>query len=66
MHSTLTVPNMTCNNCVLHVQKAVEGVSGVESVVVDLKTKKVDVQYTDAVSLAQISSAIVNAGYDVK
>ena len=66
MQSTLTVPGMTCNNCVAHVQKAVESVGGVENVVVDLKTKKVDVRYTDAVSLAQISSAIVEAGYDVQ
>jgi copper ion binding protein len=65
MHSTLTVPNMTCNNCVAHVQKAVENVDGVENVVIELKTKKVDVFYTDAVSLAQISSAIVKAGYEV-
>ena len=30
MQSTLTVPGMTCNNCVAHVQKAVEAVDGVE------------------------------------
>jgi len=65
MHATLTVSNMTCNNCVAHVQKAVENVDGVEDVIIDLKTKKVDVQYTDAVSLAQISSAISKAGYEV-
>ncbi len=66
MQSTLTVPNMTCNNCVMHVQKAVQGVEGVENVVVDLKTKKVDVQYNDMTSLVNISTAIQNAGYDVQ
>lgn len=66
MHSTLTVPNMTCNNCVAHVQKAVQGVQGVERVVVDLKTKKVDVQYKEHVTLSQISKAIAAAGYEVK
>ncbi|MBN1465186.1 permease [candidate division KSB1 bacterium] len=65
-HSTLIVPNMTCHNCVTHVQKAVEGVAGVENVRVDLKTKRVDVHYTDAASLAQISTAIVAAGYEVE
>ncbi|MBN1559709.1 permease [candidate division KSB1 bacterium] len=64
--STLIVPNMTCHNCVTHVQQAVEGITGVENVSVDLKTKRVDVQYTDAASLAQISAAIVAAGYEVE
>lgn len=66
MQSTLTVPNMTCNNCVMHVQKAVEGVAGVESVYVDLKTKKVDIQYKALASLEEISRAIQNAGYEVQ
>ena len=66
MQSTVTVPNMTCNNCVAHVQRAVENVDGVENVIVDLKTKKVDIQYTDATSLTQISSAIIEAGYEVE
>lgn len=66
MQSILTVPNMTCNNCVAHVQKAVEGVDGVEHVMVDLKTKKVNVQYKDGTSLVSISSAIQDAGYDVE
>ncbi|MBN1479784.1 hypothetical protein EH223_17895 [candidate division KSB1 bacterium] len=66
MQSTLTVPNMTCNNCVAHVQKAVKDVQGVERVVVDLKSKKVDVHYKDFVTLSQISDAIVQAGYEVE
>ncbi len=66
MQATLVVPGMTCNNCVTHVQKAVKGVDGVEDVIVDLKTKKVNVQYSDAASLVQISAAIQDAGYDVE
>jgi copper ion binding protein len=66
MQSTLTVPGMTCNNCVAHVQKAVEGVDGVERVFIDLNTKKVNVQYSDGTSLTTISTAIQDAGYDVQ
>ncbi len=66
MQSTLTVPNMTCNNCVAHVQKAVQGVDGVEDVFIDLKTKKVNVHYKDGTSLVAISTAIQDAGYDVQ
>lgn len=66
MKSELSVPGMTCNNCVAHVQKAVEGVDGVEKVIVDLKSKKVDVQYKETATLAQISQAISDAGYEVQ
>ena len=65
MQSTLLVPGMTCHNCVAHVKNAVRGVDGVEEVVVDLKTKKVDVSYKD-VALSDIVQAIVSSGYEVK
>ncbi len=66
MQSTLLVPGMTCHNCVNHVKSAVQGVDGVESVVVDLKTKKVDISYKDDIALGDIVQAIVNSGYEVK
>lgn len=65
MQSILTVPGMTCNNCVNHVKNAAEHVPGVEQVVIDLKSKKVNIQHKEIASLSAIAAAIENAGYDV-
>ena len=66
MQSTLIVPGMTCNNCVNHVKNAVERVSGVDDVNIDLKTKKVSISYQENVDLVQLVQAIENSGYDVQ
>ncbi|RPH99135.1 MAG: hypothetical protein EHM72_11975 [Calditrichaeota bacterium] len=66
LHSTLSVPNMTCNNCVIHVKKAVEQVNGVEQVIVDLKTKKVDILHNERASHAAMIAAVHDAGYQVE
>ena len=66
MHSTVLVPGMTCHNCVNHVKNAVEGLQGVDSVRIDLKTKKVDISYQADVDLAQIVAVIEKSGYKVQ
>ncbi len=64
MTTAFLVPDMTCNNCVAHVKKAVEGVDGVEQVVVDLRTKRVEVQHADRATLEKLMSAVRDAGYE--
>lgn len=66
MQSTLIVPGMTCNNCVNHVKKAVEGVDGVDQVSIDLSTKKVNISFQQHIDRSLIVQAIENSGYDVQ
>jgi len=65
MQTTLKVPNMTCNNCVAHVKKAVGEVDGVEDVDIDLKSKRVNIQHQQPIRFEKIREAIETAGYEV-
>lgn len=63
----LNVEGMSCGHCENAVKKSVEALVGVESVTVDLKGKKVMVEYdSDKVTIDAIKSAIEDQGYDVK
>lgn len=59
-----TVPGMTCGHCKAAVSGEVGKVAGVESVDVDLETKRVVVRGAD-VSDEAVRAAIDEAGYDV-
>jgi copper chaperone len=64
MEATYVVPEMSCSHCEAAVSEAVSGVPGVESVTVDLESKRVEVcggGFDDAA----IRAAIDDAGYDV-
>jgi len=58
------VPGVTCEHCRAAIVKEVDVVAGVESVVVDLEQKLVDVRGVDLDDVA-IRAAIDEAGYDV-
>ena len=58
------VPGMHCAHCVAAVEEEVSAVPGVESVTVDLETKRVDVA-GQALDDAAIRAAIQEAGYEV-
>ena len=61
MTKTLKIEGMMCNHCVMHVTKALEGVSGVEKADVNLKKK------TAVVTLGtELTAAVKEAGYEVK
>ena len=65
--TVLTVEGMSCGHCEARVKKAAGAVAGVSSVSVDLKGKKVTVEFDPgAASLQQIKDAIEEQGYDVK
>ncbi|MDZ7314573.1 MAG: permease [candidate division KSB1 bacterium] len=66
MTSIFFVPDMTCNNCVAHVKKAVESVDGVDRARIDLATKKVELVHTDQLDLSLVFEAIRDAGYEPK
>jgi len=59
----LKVEGMTCNHCKMRTEKALQGVSGVESVKVDLAAKEAVV--TGDVERANLVKAIEDAGYSV-
>ncbi len=60
---TYTVAGMTCGHCTAAVTEEVEQVAGVDTVEVDLDTKRVVVR-GDGVSDTDVRAAIVEAGYE--
>lgn len=65
MTKTLTIEGMMCNHCVMHVTKALEGLTGVEKAIVDLKKKTAVVTLNGEVSDAELTDAVKEAGYEV-
>jgi len=59
----LKVEGMTCNHCKMRVEKSLQGVSGVESVKVDLAAKEAVV--TGNAERAKLIKAIEDVGYTV-
>lgn len=64
---TLNVEGMSCSHCENSVKRAVGALNGVLNVTVDLKGKKVSVEFdSDKVSLETIKDTIEDQGYDVR
>jgi len=62
----IKVEGMSCEHCVKAVTNAVNSVTGIGSVSVDLAEKTVTVEYDAAkTSLESIETEIENQGYDV-
>ncbi len=58
-----TVPGMSCGHCEAAVTKEISALTGVEAVVVDLESKRVEVTGQD-LDDATIRAAIEEAGYE--
>ncbi len=60
------ITGMTCQNCAQHVQRALQGVAGVEAATVDLATARATVRMSANGTLptAQLVEAVRAAGYD--
>lgn len=64
---TLNVQGMSCDHCVKAIQGSVGALKGVDSVKVDLKGNKVDVEFNNQeVTLDKIKETIDDQGYDVE
>ncbi|MDP2743590.1 MAG: heavy metal translocating P-type ATPase [Dehalococcoidia bacterium] len=64
--ANLTVGGMTCASCVVHVEEALKGVSGVSQATVNLATSRAAVEYDPAqTSLAEMKKAVGEIGYEV-
>jgi copper chaperone len=60
----LRVSGMTCGHCQAKVEKALKGVSGVYSAVIDLPDGEAEVDFEDdSVTTQQLVAAVVKAGY---
>lgn len=58
---------MTCNHCRAKVERALQGITGVYSAVVDLEDGEAEVDFDDdSVTSAQLIAAITGAGYQAK
>ena len=65
MKKTITIEGMSCGHCVGHVKKALEAVSGVASVEVNLSEKQAWVEVSSEVKDDVLKDVIEDAGYDV-
>jgi copper ion binding protein len=64
---TLNIQGMTCNHCVMRVQKALAEVPGVRKAVVTLDPGQASVDYDDSASTADaMAAAVVKAGYGAR
>lgn len=64
---TLNVEGMSCSHCENSVKKSVGALNGVDNVSVDLKAKKVTIEFDrEKVSIETIKDTIEDQGYDVK
>lgn len=68
MTKTLVIEGMMCNHCKATVEKALSGVPGVKSAVVDLgaKTATVTTGLLSKVADADLIKAVTDAGFDFK
>ena len=63
----LRITGMTCGHCQAKVEKALKGVAGVYSAVVDLPDGEAEVDFDDdAVTTDTLVSAVSRAGYGAK
>jgi copper chaperone len=65
--TTLAVPGMTCSTCERHVMRALEGMTGVMDVQVDLKEQQISVDHLgDWIEVSSLTAALKDAGYLAK
>lgn len=62
---TIKVEGMSCNHCVMAVEKAVNAIDGVTGVKVDLDKGEVSFEEGGSVNMDAVVQAIEKAGYKV-
>jgi len=60
---TLTIDNMSCGHCSGMVQKALEAISGISHISVDLEAKKANFSIQKETLVDQAIDAVTKAGY---
>ena len=65
--TTLAISGMSCGSCVRHVVSALDGLTGVVHVNVDLRTNKASVEHLPAfVDAGSLIGAVRHAGYTAR
>jgi len=59
----LTVPSIVCGGCASGIKKALDKVSGIEKVEVDVATKIVTVEHNEEVSREKLADVLDEAGF---
>jgi copper chaperone len=63
----LRITGMTCGHCQAKVEKALKGIGGVYTAVIDLPDGEAEVDFNDdTVTTDQLVAAVANAGYGAK
>ncbi|MEI6156760.1 MAG: cation transporter [Atribacterota bacterium] len=62
----LKIKGMSCQHCVMRVQKALEKVPGVVSVKVNLTKGEAEINTQDTVSSQELLAAVEKAGYEAQ
>jgi Cu+-exporting ATPase len=65
MKKNLSIEGMTCKHCVMHVTKALEELTGVSNVLVNLEGKSATLDAEDVVNDEQLRKAVEEAGYNI-
>ena len=65
MKKTMIIEGMMCGHCTGRVQKALEAVEGVESVVMSLEEKSAEIALNASVDDETLKAVVTEAGYDV-
>ena len=63
---SLPVQGMTCASCVVRVEKAIQGVAGVQAATVNLASNKAVIEMTETANLHAIEEAVRSAGYGLQ
>jgi copper ion binding protein len=67
VEATISIGGMTCNHCVASVEKGINGLEGIDDLVVSLDDSTAVVKYdVSKVELASIEKAVEKRGYKVK
>ena len=66
MEKRLKIEGMMCGHCVMHVQKALAALPGVDEVSVSLEDKSARVKLNQNVSDDTFKKAVQDAGYELK
>jgi copper chaperone len=63
--ASVKIKGMSCNHCVMAVQKALSGIDGVKNVHVDLQKGEATFDEASPVDVNRVREAIQKAGYQV-
>jgi len=58
-----SVPNISCNHCVMHIQKALQPLDGVKKVDVDIANKSITVEFDFPATDLQLRAVLIEIGY---